>query len=145
MLIGVDFDNTLVTYEEVFRAEACARGLIDPNFAGTKQEIRDRIRLLPDGEIAWQQLQGYVYGRGIASARMFDGAANTAIPILHFDCLRQFGEYNVGSRQKAVNVCIMMSGCWIETRATKYPVSEHSHGKQCDESSAVGMIKHKVQ
>jgi hypothetical protein len=32
-LIGIDFDNTLVMYDEVFRAEA-ARGLIDPDFAG---------------------------------------------------------------------------------------------------------------
>jgi len=73
VLIGVDFDNTLVTYEHVFRDVALARGLIGPDFAGTKQEIRDRIRLLPDGELAWQQLQGYVYGRGIAGARMFEG------------------------------------------------------------------------
>ena len=73
-LIGIDFDNTLVTYDEVFRAEACARGLIDPDFAGTKQEIRDRIRLSPGGELAWQQLQGYVYGKGIVRARMFEGA-----------------------------------------------------------------------
>jgi hypothetical protein len=54
VLIGVDFDNTLVTYEQVFRDVALARGLIDPDFAGTKQEIRDRIRLLQDGELAWQ-------------------------------------------------------------------------------------------
>lgn len=73
MLIGIDFDNTLVSYDEVFRIAARERGLIDDDFADTKQEIRDRIRLLPDGEIAWQQLQGYVYGRGIAAARMFEG------------------------------------------------------------------------
>lgn len=74
MLIGVDFDNTLVTYEQVFRDVAIARGLIDPDFAGTKQEIRDHIRLLPDGELAWQRLQGFVYGKGIAKAQMFQGA-----------------------------------------------------------------------
>jgi hypothetical protein len=74
MLIGIDFDNTLVTYEQVFRDVAIARGLIGPDFAGTKQEIRDQIRLLPDGDLAWQRLQGFVYGKGIANAQIFQGA-----------------------------------------------------------------------
>ena len=29
--------------------------------------------MLPDGEMVWQKLQGHVYGRGLASARPFDG------------------------------------------------------------------------
>jgi hypothetical protein len=71
--IGVDFDNTIVTYDEVFRA--CARncGLIDAKFTGRKQAIRDFIRLLPDGELTWQRLQGQVYGQGIVDATMFAG------------------------------------------------------------------------
>lgn len=101
MLVGIDFDNTLVTYDEVFRAEACARGLIDSDFAGTKQEIRDRIRLLPDGELAWQQLQGYVYGRGIAGARMFEGvdaflrrARAEGLPVVVVSHKTEYGHYD---------------------------------------------------
>jgi hypothetical protein len=71
--IGLDFDNTLIAYDAVFRAAAVARGLIPADFAGTKQDIRDAIRLLPDGEQAWQSLQGHVYGSGIGGARLFDG------------------------------------------------------------------------
>jgi hypothetical protein len=75
MRIGIDFDNTLITYDEVFRATALKRGLIEESFDGRgKQAIRDHIRLLPDGEIAWQRLQGEVYGKGVAEARMFAGA-----------------------------------------------------------------------
>jgi hypothetical protein len=55
MLIGIDFDNTLVTYDEVLREAALARALIDTDFAGTKQEIRDRIGVLPDGAEALLQ------------------------------------------------------------------------------------------
>jgi len=55
MLIGIDFDNTLVTYDEVLREAALARALIDTDFAGTKQEIRDGIRVLPDGAVLLQQ------------------------------------------------------------------------------------------
>jgi hypothetical protein len=31
--------------------------------------------LLPDGGLAWQRLHGFVYGKGIAKAQMFQGAA----------------------------------------------------------------------
>lgn len=72
--IGIDFDNTLVGYDEVFLAEARNRGLVPRDFAGTKKEIRDAIRLLQDGELSWQKLQGYVYGRGIGGAAMLAGA-----------------------------------------------------------------------
>jgi hypothetical protein len=71
--IGIDFDNTIITYDEVFCATAKRRGLIDASFSGRKQAVRDAIRLLPDGEISWQQLQGYIYGRGIAQAKMVEG------------------------------------------------------------------------
>lgn len=74
MRIGVDFDNTLIDYDQVFLGEAQARGLVDPDFGGSKRAVRDKIRLLPDGELAWQRLQGYVYGKGIGGARMFAGA-----------------------------------------------------------------------
>jgi hypothetical protein len=74
MRIGIDFDNTLIDYDQVFLAAAKQRGLIEAAFDGPKRVVRDSIRLLPDGELAWQRLQGYVYGAGIGSARMFDGA-----------------------------------------------------------------------
>lgn len=77
--IGIDFDNTLITYDEVFRARALERGLIATGFRGSKQAIRDAIRLLPDGEYAWQRLQGHVYGSGITDALMFDGVQDFLI------------------------------------------------------------------
>src|SRR5262249_37526411 len=71
--IGIDFDNTIITYDEVFLATARAWGLIDTDFTGHKQAIRDAIRLLPDGELSWQKLQGQIYGKGLAQATMFEG------------------------------------------------------------------------
>jgi hypothetical protein len=71
--IGIDFDNTIIGYDEVFCAEAKRDGLIDRDFVGCKQAVRDAIRLLPDGELAWQRLQGQVYGRGIAGAVVMPG------------------------------------------------------------------------
>jgi len=72
--LGIDFDNTLVRYDEVFLTCARSRGLVVEEFSGSKLAIRDLIRQLPDGEMSWQRLQGYVYGKGIASASMFAGA-----------------------------------------------------------------------
>jgi len=71
--IGIDFDNTIITYDEVFCALAKSYGLLDTNFYGCKQAVRDAIRRLPDGELAWQQLQGRVYGKGIRAAKIVAG------------------------------------------------------------------------
>jgi hypothetical protein len=73
MRIGLDFDNTIIRYDDVFRQAAIARGLVPAEFHGTKQQVRDAIRLLPDGELQWQALQGYAYGKGIQGATLFAG------------------------------------------------------------------------
>jgi hypothetical protein len=74
LVIGVDFDNTLIIYDELFRRLAEERGLIDGRTAQGKTEIRDAIRRLPDGEIHWQRLQAAAYGPRIGEARLADGA-----------------------------------------------------------------------
>jgi hypothetical protein len=71
--LGIDFDNTLIAYDRVFRAQARTRKLLPGGFRGPKQAVRDAVRLLPDGEITWQHLQGYVYGQGIGEAALFAG------------------------------------------------------------------------
>jgi hypothetical protein len=71
--IGIDFDNTIVAYDQVFCAAAKRSGLIDADFVGGKQAVRDCIRLLPDGELTWQRLQGQVYGKGISGATLIPG------------------------------------------------------------------------
>src|SRR5580700_7790646 len=68
MRIGIDFDNTLIDYDRVFVEAARERGLVPRDFAGSKRAVRDAIRLLPDGELTWQRLQGHVYGAGIDGA-----------------------------------------------------------------------------
>ena len=75
MRIGIDLDNTLIFYDDAFINAARERGLIPREFSGTKQQLRDRLREVPDmnGELEWQKLQGYVYGQGIHGARLFGG------------------------------------------------------------------------
>ena len=73
--IGIDFDNTIISYQQAFLDAAAAGRLLPEGFVGTKQAVRDRIRLLPDGEHEWMRLQGFVYGKGIGNAVPFNGVA----------------------------------------------------------------------
>lgn len=72
-IIGVDFDNTILCYDNLLHKIAVERGLINPRIKKSKKHIRDKIRQLPDGEIEWQKLQAMVYGRRIGEAELIDG------------------------------------------------------------------------
>ena len=71
-LIGLDFDNTLISYDKLFFACALESGLIPSSMAADKLAIRDHLRRT-DREEAWTRLQGEVYGARIMEAPAFEG------------------------------------------------------------------------
>ena len=73
LLVGMDFDNTLICYDQVFHEIALAEGLIPPSIPFQKTEIRDYIRRSAAGDQVWQQLQVRVYGPEISRAHLYDG------------------------------------------------------------------------
>jgi hypothetical protein len=73
MLIGVDFDNTIVYYDELFHRLALERGLIPRNLALGKDRVRNYLRAC-GREDDWTRLQGYVYGERVNEAPPFPGA-----------------------------------------------------------------------
>ena len=73
-VVGIDFDNTLVSYDALIHQIALERGLITAGTDAGKRTVRDRIRLLPDGEIEWQRVQGLIYGPRMAQAQLMAGA-----------------------------------------------------------------------
>ena len=73
MKIGIDLDNTIISYDDAFRHVAQKSGLIDKNFQGNKNEIKQLIRMQNQGEAIWQKLQGQVYGKYIHKANLFPG------------------------------------------------------------------------
>lgn len=73
MRIGIDFDNTIICYDDVFCHLAKALGFIETGWQGTKQQVRDTLRALPDGDTLWQRLQGKAYGEFIGRAQLFEG------------------------------------------------------------------------
>ncbi len=72
MVIGVDFDNTIVSYDALFHRIAVERGLIPSSVPMEKTAVRDHLRLL-GGEEKWTELQGLVYGPRIREAVGFPG------------------------------------------------------------------------
>jgi len=72
--IGIDFDNTLVLYDLVFRNCGIERGLLPRDFRGDKDAVRSAIRARDGGERQWTALQAEVYGPRMAAAEMAPGA-----------------------------------------------------------------------
>lgn len=73
MILGVDFDNTIVCYDEVFHAAAVDRGLIPADLPVNKDSVRNYLRQCGQ-EDAWTRLQGHVYGPQMCDALPFPGA-----------------------------------------------------------------------
>lgn len=73
MRIGIDFDNTIICYDELFCELAKSWRLVTDKFHGSKRELRDEIRKLPNGDTHWQRMQGQAYGALIGKARVFPG------------------------------------------------------------------------
>lgn len=72
-VIGIDFDNTIVSYDALIYREAVERRLIEEPVQKSKKAIRDAIRMLPDGEIEWQKVQASIYGPKMKSATAVEG------------------------------------------------------------------------
>jgi hypothetical protein len=71
--IGLDFDNTIVSYDALFFELARERELIPAELPASKTAIRDHLRLR-GREPAWTTLQGLAYGDAIWRASIFPGA-----------------------------------------------------------------------
>ncbi|VTT99820.1 Uncharacterized protein OS=uncultured bacterium GN=ACD_46C00180G0003 PE=4 SV=1 [Gemmataceae bacterium] len=72
MLIGLDFDNTIVRYDRLFHRLAVEGGLVPASVPATKQAVRDHLRA-SGREDDWSELQGVAYGPRIADAEPWPG------------------------------------------------------------------------
>lgn len=70
--IGLDLDNTIVCYDDLFRELAVERGLISPEAPLGKRGLRKLLRER-DQESVWTYLQGEAYGARMGGARLFPG------------------------------------------------------------------------
>ena len=75
MRLGLDFDGTVVVYDEVFHRYAAERFGMPHALPVNKTAVRDWLRSQPDGEQKWIELQGLVYGLKMAEAKLAPGLA----------------------------------------------------------------------
>ncbi len=73
MRIGIDFDNTIVSYDALFHKVALERRCIPEGLPATKLCVRDHLRRT-GREGAWTEMQGYVYGARMDEAIAYPGA-----------------------------------------------------------------------
>ena len=67
MHLGLDFDNTLISYDILFKQVALEQGLIPENIEENKNAVRNYLKKI-DQEDVWTRLQGDVYGNRILEA-----------------------------------------------------------------------------
>lgn len=98
MHIGLDFDNTIVSYDELFHKVALEGGWTIPTVSISKVGVRDYLRSIGQ-EFVWTEMQGHVYG-----ARMDEAAVYPDV----LECLRW-------ARGKDIPVSII-------SHKTRYPI-----------------------
>ena len=70
--IGIDFDNTIAFYDEVFAKVAIKMKLINSGWKGTKTQLKKKIIENKNLE-NWKKLQGQVYGKYMKKALVYKG------------------------------------------------------------------------
>jgi len=72
MHVGLDFDNTIVSYDALFHKVASESGVIPEGAPVSKLGVRDYLRRT-GREAIWTEMQGTVYGERMAEADAFPG------------------------------------------------------------------------
>ncbi len=71
-MIGIDFDNTIICYDNIFNKVAIEKKLIPIDLPSGKNYVRDYLRSAGKEE-DWIELQGYVYGARLLDNYPFEG------------------------------------------------------------------------
>lgn len=73
MKIGIDLDNTIICYENSFRHAIREVSWFDPKYQFiSREKLKNDLCSLQGGQEKWEKIQGAVYGRLIANARLYD-------------------------------------------------------------------------
>lgn len=71
--IGIDFDNTIVDYGNIFAERASSLGYLDSGVERIKNEVKKILKESDKGETKWGILQAEVYSEGIRGAIVMEG------------------------------------------------------------------------
>jgi hypothetical protein len=116
-VLGLDLDNTVALYDDLFHDVAVRRGLVGSEVPPTKIAVRAALRACSDGERAWQEVQAEVYG-----PRMHDAQPSAGIHALVASCHRQGAQlYIISHRSRlahrdATGTDLREAACaWLRT------------------------------
>jgi len=116
--IGIDFDNTIADYNNVFAPIAKKLGFLNKSFNGGKSAVSRAIKSQPNGEKKWQTLQGQVYGKYLWMANLMPGAdtflktcKNNNVNISIVSHKTKFGHYDI-SKTNLHDVAV----AWMENK-----------------------------
>ena len=73
LVVGIDLDNTLISYDSLFHRLALEQKLIGADIPADKSSVRDYLRRI-GREPDWTALQGLAYGPRLSEAEPFAGA-----------------------------------------------------------------------
>lgn len=107
MRIGIDFDNTIICYDEVFCHLAKMHKLVPADYSGSKRDLRAVVQASAEGDLAWQRLQGKAYGEYLNIAAAFVGVKDffavcqqQDIPVFIVSHKTEFGHHD----EKKINL-----------------------------------------
>tara|TARA_B100000315_G_scaffold109413_1_gene100409 strand:- start:791 stop:1387 length:597 start_codon:yes stop_codon:yes gene_type:complete len=95
MVLGLDFDNTIIRYDELFHKVALEKGLIPADLPKEKNTVRDHLRA-NSAEDEWTIIQGEVYGDRMIEAKPYVGMFDT----LHQLCAKNIPIYIISHKTK---------------------------------------------
>mgnify|MGYP001157413193 CR=1 FL=1 len=72
MIVGFDFDNTIISYEKLFKKIAYKKKLVPKNIKPNKSSVKEYL-VKKNREREWTILQGEVYGTHIMHAKIYAG------------------------------------------------------------------------
>lgn len=98
LIVGIDFDNTIAIYDEVFHEYGVTRFGMPESISCDKPSIRNYFWTYSGGREDWIELQGIVYGTKMSEASLAPG----------------FEAFLRGCLNRDINVCII-------SHKTEYP------------------------
>lgn len=72
MIVGFDFDNTIINYQKLFKKIAYKKRLVPKNINPNKESVKKYLISKNKNE-EWTALQGEVYGKYIMDAKIYTG------------------------------------------------------------------------
>lgn len=111
MVIGVDFDNTIVCYDRLFHRVAVENALIPAAVPADKESVRNYLRE-QDRENTWTELQGLVYGVRIREAEPFPGVR----------------EFFAECRRRDIPICIVSHKTRLPVRGPQVDLHDAARG-----------------